>query len=110
MNNDPEDDRTSLVSISRYSVVCVHILVTGGEPGETIRLNYVFTLPDGEIVSGAWDGEMTGGSSGTAWYFDLESYTGTIGACTVEIYNADTGEFLAKQAVLITDFNIMSAA
>ena len=102
MNNDPDDDTNQLYSVSKYDDCCVHIIVTGGEPRGSVRLRYVFTMSNGNTVSGKWDWNMYYGSTAAAWcYYEQPQYAPT-GTCKVRIYNVDTGKLMAEDSIRIT--------
>ncbi len=102
MNNDPDDDETQLNSVSKYDECCVHVIATGGAPGETVRLKYVFTMSDGGSVSGKWEFEFYNGTSACAWcYYEQPQYAPT-GTCKVRIYNTSNGKLLAEDSIRIT--------
>lgn len=102
MNNDPEARFVPLVSVSKYSNIYAHINLTGGAPGESTTLKYSFTLPNGSIVSGNFDGEWSNGDSGTCYcYYDYPEY-GSSGTCYVRIYDS-VGNTIGKEQIRVTN-------
>ena len=101
MNDDTDDHFKSCNSVSKFAECCAHVLVSGGAPGEKIKLRYVFTVSDGGSVSGKWDRAMSDLEWTTAWcYYERPQYAPT-GTCRVRIYNVDTGKLMAEDSIRI---------
>lgn len=101
MNNDPDDSELTVNSVSKYDDICVHVKLYGGPLDGSTKLKYVFTLPNGSVVSGIWDNKFSSGDEGTAWCYYNEPAYGTGGTCFVKIYDTATGKLIASDQIRV---------
>lgn len=101
--NTSENSTSDNSKISRYSPVYIHFEVSGGRPGETIKIKYVYTYPYGNVGSDTTYEMYDGGDYWTGWDNGIY-YTpsqGTVGYLKVNLYNAKNGKFLGSDSVYI---------
>lgn len=103
MNDNTRNNSTPSDSISKYAYMCAHIRLFGGRPGETRKLRYVFTMPDGGVVSGEWDDEFRSGEGASAWCYYNDPFYGSAGTCYVSIYDSTTGKLLGSDSIRVTN-------
>ena len=66
INSSETDETTNKTSISRYDAVYFHLKLTGGEPGESVRITAKPVFPDGDV--GEYIFEEKWGDGDTLWY------------------------------------------
>ena len=101
--NDKKDDKTTnMTSVSKYGNFCFHVSLSGGEPGQKVRLKYEGHFPDKyTVIKGEWDEDWSSGYSGSSWFYYNNPQYGATGTFTFKLYD-DNGNLLAKKTVKIT--------
>ena len=101
---DGLDAFSNAESVPVSANIYCHIVVFGGDYQEKTNFQYRITMPDGEVFSGQFDGEIYAGYSGycTAYYdAPYMYYTNKTGTCTVEVLDIN-GNSLAKGTIRLT--------
>ena len=100
MNDSETDETTNKTSISRHGKYYGHIKVSGGPPGESVKLKYTLVFPTGKPLYDSWDYPFRRGD--TSWccgYY--ESSNPPKGTFKIRVYNKVTRELLAEGSVKI---------
>ncbi len=101
VNTSETDEKTDIETVSRYKTWYFHVRVTGGEPGQSVRLKYSGRFPDGEAQSGSWDFDIYDDNTTWAcWYYGNPQY-GSTGTFTFNVYDSN-GNVLGTKTVTVT--------
>ena len=89
INTSESNTTTNSSSISKYNTVYVHVKLTGGPPGEGVKLKYSYKWPGNSTKSGSWDWEMHSGDS--TWFSTwlTEPWYGSSGDMSYSISTSD---------------------
>lgn len=106
INSSEDDETTNKASISKWKPVYFHIKLTGGEPGESIRLYTECSLPNGRTDDYTFDNEWSDGSTGWYGYYEgIYTYPeyGDTGTLQCKVFDNSTKELLGIGSVKITN-------
>ncbi|NLD18945.1 MAG: hypothetical protein GX663_01670 [Clostridiales bacterium] len=100
--NTGEDDYSSDVStFSRKDTTYFHVMLSGGEPSETIQVYYEITWPNGSDQIGNVDSSWKDGSKFTAGFQYPIPLFGKEGALTFKLYDENSNELLGTHSVTL---------
>ena len=107
VNESEDDTTTNKSSISKYSPVYFHLLVSGGTPGQHLRIRVTGVHPNGETIYRDCSDSPTNNNG--SWWFGFQNGVylnpryGRPGTLSCTFYNMDTGEFLTSASVYISN-------
>ena len=105
INSSENDETTYKTSISKYNAVYFHLKLTGGEPGESVRITAKPTFPDGEKGEYVFEDKWSDGD--ILWYgwsdglYNNPQY-GDTGTLRCNFYD-DNGNLIGAGSVKITN-------
>ena len=105
INSSENDETTYKNSISKYNAVYFHLKLTGGEPGESVRITAKPTFPDGEKGEYVFEDKWSDGD--ILWYgwsdglYNNPQY-GDTGTLRCNFYD-DNGNLIGAGSVKITN-------
>ena len=105
INSSENDETTYKNSISKYNAVYFHLKLTGGEPGESVRITAKPTFPDGEKGEYVFEDKWSDGD--ILWYgwsdglYNNPQY-GETGTLRCNFYD-DNGNLIGAGSVKITN-------
>jgi hypothetical protein len=105
INSSENDETTYKNSISKYNAVYFHLKLTGGEPGESVRITAKPTFPDGEKEEYVFEDKWSDGD--ILWYgwsdglYNNPQY-GDTGTLRCNFYD-DNGNLIGAGSVKITN-------
>jgi uncharacterized protein YpmB len=105
INSSENDETTYKNSISKYNAVYFHLKLTGGEPGESVRITAKPTFPDGEKGEYVFEDKWSDGD--ILWYgwsdglYNNPQY-GDTGTVRCNFYD-DNGNLIGAGSVKITN-------
>lgn len=98
-NNLENDFSTDMKNVNRNDTVYFHTTLTGGAPGESIRLYYQITWPDGTSETKDVDSSFHAGSHFSSRFQYAVPLFAKPGKLTFEIYNKDSHDLLGSDSI-----------
>ena len=98
VNYDKDDTTTDIDTVRRLETWYSHLLISGGEPGKSIRISYKSKWPSGYVFTKSFQGSYT--SDDTP--YERQNYDGETGEVTVGFYDM-TGTILLAEKTLGID-------
>lgn len=102
VNTSEGDTWSDYTSLSKYSTIYMHCVLTGGEPGETATFHYGYKWPGYDLQSNSFAAEFGAGDGVwmSTWY-NNPAY-GNTGTLTMYIYD-DDWHVIAERSITITN-------
>ncbi|HIU25739.1 MAG TPA: hypothetical protein IAC50_04525 [Candidatus Copromorpha excrementigallinarum] len=98
--NTSEDDlETDMATASRSDTIYFHVLLSGGEPSETIELYYEITWPNGSSQTYSLDSQWKSGSTISARFQYPIPLFGREGALKFQLYDRNSNELLGSDSI-----------
>jgi|GEM_PF-1635071 len=102
VNDSTDDKETDMNSIASYSDIVFHLTLSGGKPGESIKIKIKIIYPDGDTHNRTTDFTVSdGGGMYWGWFDEYSYYGNPTGKLTMKFYNAQTGDFLGSDSVIV---------
>ncbi len=98
-NNMSDDFTTDMKNVNRSDTVYFHTTVTGGAPGDAVRLYYQIVWPDGSAEKKDIDSTWKAGTHFSTRFQYSMPFLAKAGKLTFEIYDKDSHDLLGTDSI-----------